>query len=116
MRKIPGIRIEDLYWIYDDQQTKAGHDIAGCGHDQSFLALYVYPLLAPRLLIHYSNKCLLAGETGVEFPFAWNNETFCGRGEVGVFLDVPDPPHAKPIQRNSLPLKLNEGRLHYPLL
>jgi hypothetical protein len=116
MRKVPGLRIEDLFWDYSARQATAGYDIGACGFDQSFLALYVYPRLASRILIHYSNKCLFAGESGVEFPFAWNNETFCGRGEVGVFLDVPDPQVTQPIQRNPLQLKLNEGRLHYPLL
>lgn len=91
MRKIPGVSIGALYQRYLQEYVLAGHESIN-GYDQTFLTYYVYPALAGRrLLIHYSNGCLLKNEVGVEFPFAWSNETFCGRAEVGVFLDV-DPP------------------------
>jgi hypothetical protein len=105
MRKIPGINIQELRNRYESDYLASGKPILN-GYDQTFLAFYVYPILAPRILIHYSNGCLLRGEVGVEFPFGWNNETFCGRGETEVFLDVPDPapivPPAKSIV-DSLP-------------
>lgn len=115
MRKLPGVSIRELRDRYETDYLGTGKPIRN-GYDQTFLGAYVYPILAPRLLIHYSNGCLLYGEKGVEFPFGWNNDTFCGRGEVGTFLDVPDPEHVKPIQRYTLPLNLNEGRLRYPLV
>lgn len=115
MRKLPGFSVVALHDQYVREYVEAGRPLVN-GYDQTFLTYYMYPILAPRILIHYSNGCLMRNERGVEFPFAWNNETFCGRGEVGVFLDVPDPQATQPIQRNPLQLKLNEGRLHYPLL
>lgn len=92
MRKIPEVSIRALHDQYAANEAADPGRPRLNGYDQDFLKLYVYPLLVPRgLLIHYSNNCLLIGERGVEFPFAWNNETFCGRGEVGVFVDVPEP-------------------------
>jgi hypothetical protein len=92
MRKIPEVSIRALHDQYAAEYIGSGQ-LRVNGYDQDFLKLYVYPHLAARgLLIHYSNKCLLNGERGVEFPFGWSNETFCGRGEVGVFIDVPEPP------------------------
>jgi hypothetical protein len=115
MRKLPGVSLQDLHARYERDYVSAGRLVIN-GYDQMFLSLYVYPLLSSRLLLHYSNGCILPGERGVEFPFGWNNDTFCGRGEVGTFLDVPDPTYVKPIQRYALPLNLNEGRLRHPLL
>ncbi len=93
MRKVEGLSIRELHDDFEEKMLLMGHAMMRSGYDQDFLRLYVYPHLAGRgLLIHYSNNCLLDGERGVEFPFAWNNETFCGRGEVGVFIDVPEPP------------------------
>lgn len=95
MRKIPGVSLRALHEDYVVNDVADPIRPRLNGYDQDFLKLYVYPhLVAHGLLIHYSNKCLLIGERGVEFPFAWNNETFCGRGEIGMFIDVPEPPHA----------------------
>lgn len=96
MRKIPGVNIRSLHERYEREYLGSGRQTIN-GYDQTFLSLYVYPVLAPRLLLHYSNGCILPNETGVEFPFGWTNETFCGRGEVGVFLDVPDPVSPPPV-------------------
>lgn len=94
MRKIPGVSIRALHDQYV-QELDQLEQVRLNGYDQDFLRCYVYPYLAAHgLLIHYSNNCLLKGELGVEFPFAWNNETFCGRGEVGTFIDIPEPPRA----------------------
>lgn len=101
MRKIPGVTIQGLYDRYVREYVESGHPSIN-GYDQTFLTYYVYPVLKSRLLLHYSNKCILPGETGVEFPFGWNNETFCGRGEIGVFLDSPDPPHRPPPAKSVL--------------
>lgn len=104
MRKIPEISIRDLHDHYAAEYMGVGHPIVN-GYDQTFLMFYVYPqLLARGLLVHYSNNCLLVGEQGgVEFPFAWNNETFCGRGEVGTFLDIPEPPRTAKTILDRLP-------------
>lgn len=103
MRKIPDLSLRALHDKYSAYATEVGHPRVN-GYDQDFLRLCVYPHLSARgLLIHYSNKCLLNGERGVEFPFAWNNETFCGRGEVGTFIDIPEPPRATRTVLDRLP-------------
>lgn len=65
-------------------------DPHGFGIDQNFLVKCVYPLIRPGALVHYSNGCIFTGERGVEFPFVWSNDVYCGRRE-GVFVDSPDP-------------------------
>lgn len=107
MRKIPGVSIRELRDRYETEYIAEGK-FPKYGYDQSFLGIYVYPLLVHRMLLHYSNGCLLIGEKGVEFPFRWNNETFCGRGEVGVFIDEPEPSP----QPKSILHKLPAGRIH----
>lgn len=89
MRKC-GLDIQDLYSKFEDSR---GHRN---GHDQNFLADMLYPILKERLLVHYSNNRLMPGEHGVEFPFEWINDIYCGRVE-SVYIDRPQPQPRKPI-------------------
>jgi hypothetical protein len=86
MRKC-GINMHELYSKFEDSK---GHRLA---HDQNFLADMVYPIVKERLLVHYSNKRLMEGEYGVEFPFEWSNSCYCGRIEKD-FIDKHQPPLA----------------------
>jgi len=86
LRKSAGINIHEKYASYKDPGWGARN-----GHDQCFLTDVIYPLVFPRLLIHYSCGCLLSNETGVKFPFLWTNDLYCGRIETPTtkFVDTP---------------------------
>jgi hypothetical protein len=84
--------IRELHEQWTPVFSGNGHpsDVTGFGIDQNFLVKCVYPLIRPAMLLHYSNSCLFANERGVEFPFQWSNDLYCGRRE-GVFIDSPGP-------------------------
>lgn len=86
LRKSAGINVHEAYAAYKEDKTR-GHRVA---HDQNFLADAIYPLVKPRLLVHYSNGRAMPGEHAVEFPFTWVNDIYCGRIETG-FVDTPGP-------------------------
>jgi hypothetical protein len=88
MRKC-GLDLRDLYSKFEDIK---GHRQ---GHDQNFLGDMVYPVVKDRLLVHYSNKRIMAGEYGVEFPFEWINDIYCGRVE-SAYIDRPQPKPRRP--------------------
>lgn len=103
MRKIPDLSIRILHEAHSDEWIAHGYPYV-LGYDQAFLRTCVYPyLVSHKLLIHYSNGCLLKGEQGVEFPFRWSKETFCGRGEDKPFVDVPEPPRPAKTILDQLP-------------
>jgi len=88
IRKTAGICISDLYKLFLDNPTDRGY-----GADQSFLTDYVYPYIWSKALVHYSNGRVIAGEHGVQFPFEYVNEVYCGRSEISeTFVDRPQPP------------------------
>lgn len=86
LRKDAGINMHDAYSQYKEDET-LGHRLA---HDQNFLLDVIYPIVKPRMLVHYSNGRSWAGETAVEFPFDWSDEIFCGRIEYGS-VDIRGP-------------------------
>jgi hypothetical protein len=88
MRKCE-LSIRDLYSKFEDSK---GHRN---GHDQNFLGDMVYPHIKDRLLVHYSNNRLVAGEYGVEFPFDWTNDIYCGRVE-SAYVETPQPKPKRP--------------------
>lgn len=75
LRKSAALNIRQMYEQFKDasflDQPK--------GHDQYFLMRCIYPAVVSKLLVHYSNGRLLPEEHGVEFPFAWSSELFCGQ-------------------------------------
>ena len=79
-------------------------DVTGFGIDQNFLVKCIYPIVRPSMLLHYSNGCIFYDERGVEFPFTWTNDVYCGRRE-GVFVDSPDP--RQPLRLPSVVTKLS---------
>lgn len=89
MRKC-GLNIHELYSKFEDIK---GHRQ---GHDQNFLGDMLYPLVKDRLLVHYSNNRIMAGEHGVEFPFEWINDVYCGRIE-NQYIDRPQPQPRRPL-------------------
>lgn len=91
LRKSSGLNIHELYKNYKED-TSQGHRLA---HDQNFLLDVIYPLVIPRLLVHYSNGRKKADENAVEFPFEWANETYCGRIEYLDFVDRDEPQQIK---------------------
>jgi hypothetical protein len=99
IRKSAGIRIRDEY----DMFLKNVRD-HGAGYDQSFLAERIYPRILGNILVNHSYGLSYPGETGVEFPFAWSNETFCGRPETNTYIDRPEPQQELRVQR--------EGAVH----
>lgn len=75
LRKSSGLNIRQMYEQFKDgsflDQPK--------GHDQYFLMQCIYPAVVSKLLVHYSNGRLFQEEHGVEFPFAWSSDLFCGQ-------------------------------------
>jgi hypothetical protein len=90
--KKTGISIRELYnaWVPEHAGSGSVHDVLGFGIDQNFLKLVVYPRFINNMCICYSNKRLLVDEKGIEFPFEWNEKTYCGRQEID-FIDVGEP-------------------------
>ena len=86
LRKSSGISIRNLYNSYIEDISKGPR----VSHDQNFLMDVVYPLIADKLLVHYSKGPLFQGEHGVSFPFEWSIDNYCGRIESR-FIDVPEP-------------------------
>jgi hypothetical protein len=87
IRKTAGLTIRDEYSQYKEDPEK-GHRQ---GHDQNFLGDVIYPKVVSRMILHYSNARRKIGEHGVEFPFDWVNDTYCGRVELE-YLEYPEPP------------------------
>ncbi len=97
LRKSAGIHIHTEYAAFC--ASPRDH---GAGHDQSFLAERIYPKILSRVLTHHSYGLVYAGEDGVEFPFSWTNEVFCGRPEtVNGYIERPEPQHELRTQRAS---------------
>ncbi len=85
LRKTSGIHVQTEYAAF----AKHPRD-HGAGYDQSFLAECIYPRIVNRLLVHHSYGLVYPMETGVEFPFAWTSEVFCGRPEFH-YIERPEP-------------------------
>jgi hypothetical protein len=67
------------------------NDVEGFGIDQNFLVKVVYPVVRPVTFVHFSNAQRQTWEQGAEFPFAWTNDTYCGKSEHPPFVDTaPD--------------------------
>lgn len=85
LRKSSGICVKYEY----DEFLKHPQD-HGAGYDQSFLAERIYPRILGRVLVHHSYGLVYTNESGVEFPFAWTSEVFCGRPETN-YIERPEP-------------------------
>lgn len=79
LRKSAGIIVGDEYIAFKNNPIDFG-----IAHDQNFLSGRIYPKVLDRLFVHYSNGRFHTKEHGEEFPFAWNNDMYCGRIESGV--------------------------------
>lgn len=91
MRKNSAINIENEYKLYKQNPLNLG-----IGLDQSFLGVRIYPLLYPRMLIHYGpDEVLRKNEPGVKFPFPWTNDIYCGRIEDSSFKDIDFNPQPR---------------------
>ena len=88
LRKSAGLNMHNEYASYKEN-TEKGHRN---GHDQNFLSDVVYPQVASRILVHYSNGRRKIGEAAVEFPFEWSNDVYCGRVQAVEYKDLPQPP------------------------
>ena len=91
LRKSAGINIKADYSTYSEDMSR-GHRHA---HDQNFLSDVIYPKVVDRMLVHHSNVHRRIRETGVEFPFTWSDDVYCGRVECD-FHDSLQPPEKKP--------------------
>lgn len=96
IRKQPELSVHELYKAF-----VANPRDHGAGHDQSFLAECIYPQLLGRVLVHHSHGLVYPGETGIEFPFAWSLETFCGRPELN-YIDRPEPQQELRVKQEGL--------------
>lgn len=85
LRKSSGINVHDEYEVF----AKKPRD-HGAGYDQSFLAERIYPRILGKVLVHHSYGLVYPGESGVEFPFSWTSEVFCGRPEFN-YIERPEP-------------------------
>jgi len=90
--------VQELFQNWTPEFAGSGNkdEPAGFGIDQNFLKLVLYPKISKEALVHYSNGRLMIGEVGLEFPFEWKNDVYCGRVELE-YLDkfYPDNPHVK---------------------
>jgi hypothetical protein len=68
------------------------------GMDQSFLIIYIYPLIKSKLLAHTSNNQQFIGEHNVPFPFVYTDQIHCGKVDGPEFLDTNITQQTKPIQ------------------
>jgi hypothetical protein len=86
IRKLSNIHIRSIYedFLRNPKDLFFGED----GIDQSFLGSYLYPIIKPNALIHYSHKYITTGENGVEFPFEYNDECHCGKVDGPEFVDT----------------------------
>ena len=76
MRKIPNLSIRALYEKYKE----GGKEKNQRNNDQNFLRTCVYPLARPIMLVHYSHNAVLnVFEHGIQFPFKWSNDLYCGK-------------------------------------
>lgn len=85
LRKTANIHIHSEY--HEFVNNPRDH---GAGYDQSFLAERIYPRILGKVLVHHSYGLVYPGETGVEFPFAWTLEVFCGKPETQ-YIERPEP-------------------------
>jgi len=90
LRKSAGLNMKEQYDYF--QKNPWEEPGGGWGHDQDFLSYMIYPKLAGRTLIHFSNRRNRPGEMGKKFPFEWSNDFFCGRVEDSTFRDLAQPP------------------------
>lgn len=94
IHKPAGVGVRDLFIIYNQNPVDFGYGPNGV--DQSFLGSYVYPFVKSKLLVHYSNNLVMAGEQTVEFPFPYTQTFHCGKTETSDFVDI-DKMIKKPI-------------------
>ena len=84
MHKSANLSIRGMYDLYLQNPFDWG-----IGYDQNFLSGYVYPYVRAKALVHFSNRQLRDGETGIPFPFVWSNDVYCGRcDDATVFVDT----------------------------
>lgn len=106
--------IQELYKAWTPEFAGSGDKDtpAGFGIDQNFLKLVLYPKIVQDAWVHYSKNRLMVGEVGIEFPFEWKNDVYCGRVELE-YLDkfYPDNPHVK---KSGLQLPKAAVRLSLP--
>lgn len=62
--------------------------VEGFGIDQNFLVKVVYPRIRSTVFLTFSNGQRQSWEGGVEFPFAWTNDVYCGKRETPPFVDA----------------------------
>uniref|UniRef100_A0A6C0J4S6 Glycosyltransferase n=1 Tax=viral metagenome TaxID=1070528 RepID=A0A6C0J4S6_9ZZZZ len=86
IRKEAGLVIKDEYTEFEKNPINLGS-----GHDQSFLAVQLYPKIKNILLVHYSNDLAGGDPHATEFPFPYTNDIYCGRVESTPFQDSEEP-------------------------
>jgi len=89
IRKSRRIHIRSLYeqFLKNPKELFFGED----GIDQSFLGSYLYPIIKPNLLLHYSHRYIVIGENGIEFPFVYDDSCYCGKVDGSEFIDTNAP-------------------------
>ena len=76
MRKQANINVQQEYTNFSKETVHQR------GHDQYFLQKIIYPKVLPNLLVHHSNRRIYIEEHGIEFPFQWSEECYCGKVEL----------------------------------
>lgn len=89
IRKYANIHMRSLYeeFLKNPKDLFFGED----GIDQSFLGSYLYPIIKPRSLLHYSHRHIVVGEKGIEFPFVYDDSCHCGKVDGPEFVDTVFP-------------------------
>lgn len=105
LRKSAGVSLIAEYAAYTED-TSCGNRL---GHDQNFLGDVIYPKVSSRLLVHYSNGRIHPWEHGIEFPFRWSGDLFCGLSHGRYFNDSPEPARIIPGVFSILPYAQNRS-------
>jgi hypothetical protein len=87
MRKQPGLSLRTLYEAYPKKTVEDRWK-----SDQNFLADMVYPKVYRTVLVHHGAGSFRSYEDVMYFPFAWDEESYCGRiWGATPYTDVPEP-------------------------
>ena len=99
IRNTANVHIRSLYeeFLKNPKDLYFGED----GIDQSFLGSYLYPIIKPIALLHFSHNHIDTGENGIEFPFVYDESYHCGKVDGPEFVDIVFPNEIQPSSKLS---------------
>ena len=88
---IPSMRRLYAGWTPASAGFGDPNDLEGYGVDQNFACLEVYPRVEHSVLVHFSHNQFRSETRAVPFPFRFTNDVYCGRVQMGPFVDSSAP-------------------------